>query len=81
MAGLGSDSVSIKGDAESATVEPTVEGKTYTRTFTRVNGDIDTQGEAYLAEPALADLFAFLIESNEARRAVELTEGLRKVIM
>jgi DNA repair exonuclease SbcCD ATPase subunit len=81
MAGLGSTNVSIKGDTDSAGVELTVGEETYTRTLTRADGDVHTKGEAYLDDPELADLFVFLLESNEARRAVELTEDLREVIM
>lgn len=81
MAGLGSENVSIKGDADSATVELTVGDNTYSRTLTRTNGDVHAKGDAYLEDPELADLFAFLLESNDARRAVELTDELREVIM
>jgi len=81
MAGLGSTDVSIKGDADSATVELSVGDEAYTRTLTHVNGDITGNGRTYLDDPALAELFAFLLESNEARRAVELTGDLREVLM
>jgi len=81
MAGLGSTDISIKGDADNATVELTVGDDTYSRTLTRTNGGVHTEGDAYLDDAELADLFAFLLESNDARRAVELTEDLREVIM
>ncbi|MFB6074781.1 MAG: archaea-specific SMC-related protein [Haloarculaceae archaeon] len=81
MAGLGSDNVSIKGDAESASVELTVGDETYTRTLTRTNGAVRADGDAYLEDDELADLFVFLLEANEARRAVELANDLREVIM
>jgi chromosome segregation ATPase len=81
MAGLGSENVSIKGDADSAAVELTVGDDTYSRTLTRTNDGVHAEGDAYLDDPKLADLFAFLLESNDTRRAVELTGDLRAVIM
>ncbi|MEF8852248.1 MAG: archaea-specific SMC-related protein [Haloarculaceae archaeon] len=81
MAGLGSDNVSLKGDADEGHVELTVGGETYTRTLRRGNGTVQTSGDPYLDDPTLADLFVFLLESNEARRAVELGGDLREIIM
>jgi len=81
MAGLGSEDVSIKGDADEAHVELSIGGETYTRTLTRQNGEVYATGDPYLADPELADLFVFLLESNEARRAVELGADLREIIM
>ncbi|MFB6150510.1 MAG: archaea-specific SMC-related protein [Haloarculaceae archaeon] len=81
MAGLGSDNVSIKGDSDEGRVELTMGEETYTRELTRANGGVLAEGEPYLDDPELADLFVFLLESNEARRAVELSEDLREIIM
>jgi len=81
MAGLGSDSVSLKGDADEGRVELSVDGETYTRTLTRRDGTVVTDGDPYLDDPELADLFAFLLESNEARRAVARGDDLRDLIM
>ncbi|PSQ02705.1 chromosome segregation protein SMC [Halobacteriales archaeon QS_4_69_31] len=81
MAGLGSEDVSIKGDADEAYVELTVGDETYTRTLRRQNGGVYADGDPYLDDPELADLFVFLLESNEARRAVELTTDLQEIIM
>ncbi|ELZ27009.1 Chromosome segregation protein (Spc25, Csm1, Pcs1) [Halosimplex carlsbadense 2-9-1] len=81
MAGLGSDNVSLKGDADEGRVELTVGDETYTRTLTRQSGTVVTNGDPYLDEAEIADLFVFLLESNEARRAVERTENLRELIM
>ena len=69
MAALGSDDVSLKGDADEGRVELTIDGKTYTRRLTRQNGHVTTTGSLYLEESTLGDLFMFLLESNEARRA------------
>ena len=81
MAALGSDDVSIKGDADAATVEISIDGETYTRTLTRDGTAVVEEGESYLDDPTLADLFAFLLESNEARRAVATGGDLRDLIM
>jgi chromosome segregation ATPase len=51
------------------------------RTFTRSNGAVTTGGDPFLDDPELADLFAFLLESNEARRSVAMSEDLRELIM
>jgi predicted nucleic acid-binding Zn-ribbon protein len=81
MAGLGSDDISLKGDADEGHVELTVGEETYTRTLRRQNGTLQTSGDPYLDDPTVADLFVFLLESNEARRAVELGGDLREIIM
>jgi len=81
MAGIGSENVSIKADADEARVELTADGNTYTRTLERTEGGVSAEGEPYLADAELADLFVFLVESNEARRAVELDRDLRDIIM
>ena len=81
MAALGSDDVSIKADADTATVELDIKGKTYTRTLKREGRAITDEGDSYLEDPTLADLFSFLLESNEARRAVAASDDLRDLIM
>ncbi|WP_332900305.1 archaea-specific SMC-related protein [Haladaptatus sp. CMSO5] len=81
MAVCGSDNVSVKGDADEAYVELTIGDETYTRTLSRHNGVVSGDGTPHLENPTLADLFAFLLESNEARRAVALGEDLRELIM
>ena len=81
MTAVGSDDVSIKADAEKAHVELTLDGKTYTRTLERRNGTVATSGEPYLEDSTLADLFAFLLESNDARQAVVTDGDLREIIM
>ncbi|WP_458210558.1 archaea-specific SMC-related protein [Haladaptatus sp. NG-SE-30] len=81
MAALGSDQTSLKGDADEGMVELTIGDETYTRTLKRQNGTVTTSGDPYLDDPELADLFAFLLESNEARRAVARGDDLRDLIM
>ncbi|WP_435158230.1 archaea-specific SMC-related protein [Haladaptatus sp. DFWS20] len=81
MAALGSDQATLKGDAEEGSVELTIGERTYTRTLARTNGSITTKGDPYLDDAELADLFALLLESNEARRAVALDDDLRDLIM
>ncbi|ODR80998.1 chromosome segregation protein SMC [Haladaptatus sp. W1] len=81
MATLGSDQSSLKGDADEGRAELTLGDETYTRTLTRQNGTVSMSGDPYLDDPELADLFAFLLESNEARRAVARGDDLRDLIM
>lgn len=81
MAGVGSDRVSLKADAEKGLVELDLGEETYTRTLTRRDGRIVTGGDPYLDEPDVADLFAFLLETNEARQAVARGDDLRELIM
>jgi DNA repair exonuclease SbcCD ATPase subunit len=81
MAVLGSENVAIKGDADEATVELTLGDDTYTQQLHRRSGSVVTDGDPYLDEPTLAELFAFLLESNEARRAVATSDDLRELIM
>lgn len=81
MAALGSDNVSMKGDADSASVEMAIDGEAYARAFARQGNTVIADGEPYLDDPTLAELFAFLLESNEARRAVATNDDLRDLIM
>ncbi len=81
MAGLGSERVALKADAEKGRVDLTVDDTTYTRIIRRQNGTIVTEGDPYLEDATLADLFAFLLESNDARRAVARGDDLRDIIM
>lgn len=63
------------------TVELTLDDDTYTRQLHRRSGSISTNGDPFLDDAELADLFAFLLESNEERRAVATSGDLREVIM
>jgi len=81
MAALGSENVAMKGDADEAEVELTLNGDTYTRRLRRGSNGVVADGEPFLDDPTLADLFAFLLESNEARRAVATGQDLRELIM
>jgi DNA repair exonuclease SbcCD ATPase subunit len=83
MAVCGSDRVSLKGDADRGRVEATIGDETYTRELRRRGDAVVTDGTPYLEDTTVADLFAFLLESNEARRAVlrEIDTDLRDLIM
>ncbi|WP_256305936.1 archaea-specific SMC-related protein [Halobellus litoreus] len=81
MAAMGSHRVSLKGDADDGRVELTLDGTTYERTLTRAGDGVTFDGDAYLDDPAVADLFAFLLETNDARQAAARGEQLRDVIM
>ena len=81
MAGLGSENASLKGDAEEGSVTLEMDGETYTRTLRRHGNTVAFGGDPYLDDPELADLFAFLLENNEARRTVARGDDLREIIM
>jgi len=81
MAGLGSRQSSLKGDAEEGEVTLELGDETYTRTLQRRGDSVTFGGDPYLDDPELADLFAFLLENNEARRAVARGDDLREIIM
>jgi uncharacterized coiled-coil DUF342 family protein len=81
MAAHGSEWASVKGDADQGRVELSLAGETYTRTMTRTGDGVVGSGLGLLADPSVADLFAFLLEDNEARRAVERGDDLREIIM
>lgn len=81
MAAVGSDNISVKADAQKAHVELALGGESYTHTLRSHGGTVSTGGDPYLADPTVADLFAFLLESNDARRAVVTDSDLREIIM
>jgi len=81
MAALGSDSATLKGDSEEGRVELTVGDTTYTRNLYRKNGSVVTDGSPYLEDSTLADLFSFLLESNEARQSISSGNNLHEIIM
>jgi DNA repair exonuclease SbcCD ATPase subunit len=81
MAGMGSDDVSLKGDAEEGRVELTIGGETYERTLERTPNGVQFGGDPYLDDTTAVDLFAFLLETNEARQAVAQERNLRDLIM
>ncbi|MFC7130720.1 archaea-specific SMC-related protein [Haloferax chudinovii] len=81
MAAHGSDDVALKGDADEGSVELTIGDETYTRTFERQGDTVISGGEPVLDDPDLADLFSFLLETNDARQAVARGDDLRDLIM
>jgi len=81
MAGLGSRHASLKGDADAGRVSLSIGGEEYDRTLSRQDGGVAFGGDPYLDDPTLADLFAFLLESNEARRTVAVGGDLCEIVM
>lgn len=81
MAALGSDDVSIKSDADEGSVELHIGDETYTRRLYRDGGTVRMEGDPYLDDAELADLFAFLLATNETRQAVVTDQDLRELIM
>ncbi|WP_049922509.1 archaea-specific SMC-related protein [Halopiger djelfimassiliensis] len=81
MAALGGESASLKADAEEGYAELELGDETYTRRLHRTGDTVVADGEPFLDDPELADLFAFLLESNPARRAVTTEDDLREIIL
>ena len=81
MSVCGSDQTTLKADAEQGEVTLSMGENRYTRSLTRPNGALSFDGEPYLDDPILADLFAFLLEDNEARQAVSRGDNLREILM
>lgn len=81
IAGLGGNAVSLNGNRDEGCVELVIDGESYTRNLAREDGRVRFSGEPYLSNSTEADLFAFLLETNEARQAVSSGADLRDVIM
>ncbi|WP_137285849.1 archaea-specific SMC-related protein [Halorussus salinisoli] len=80
MAAMGSDAFNLKGDADHGRVQLTLDDTVVEREFNRRNGIVESSSDGYLDDPELANLFAFLLEENEARQAVARGDNLREVI-
>jgi DNA repair exonuclease SbcCD ATPase subunit len=81
MAALGSNWTSVKGDAKHGRITLELGEETYARQITRTEDGVVSSGEGLLADPTLANLFAFLLEDNAARQAVVRGDDPRDIIM
>jgi DNA repair exonuclease SbcCD ATPase subunit len=81
MAAMGSRRATLKGDADAGSVRLDLGEETYERSLTRVGDGVRFDGDPYLGDPEVADLFAFLLEANEARRSVARGDDLRELVM
>ena len=83
MGVMGSDDVSLKGDARTGRIELSVGDETRVRELPERAAGTAPTGEAYLDpdDVELGELFAFLLRENEARRAIVRGGDLREVIM
>lgn len=78
---LGGSSARLKTDTRQGSVELELGEATYRRTYTRTDEGVAVDGSPLTDEGDLVDLFACLLESNPARRAVERGDDLRPLIM
>ena len=78
---LGSDSKPLRSDAEEGFAELELDDERYNQRLIRRNGNIQQEGSPYLEDPVVADLFAFLLEDNVARQAIERGDDLREVLL
>ncbi|ERG96884.1 archaea-specific SMC-related protein [Haloquadratum walsbyi] len=81
MAVMGSDAATLKADADEGIVELTLGETEYQRTVSQTGDNIIFDGSTYLDDPDIAQRFAFLLENNDARRAVSRSDNLREIIM
>ncbi|MBX0325279.1 chromosome segregation protein SMC [Halomicroarcula sp. F13] len=81
MAAMGSTHATLKGDADEGRVQLDLDGETYEQTLTRAGDSVAFDGDGYLNDPEVAELFAFLLETNEARQSVARGDDLREIIM
>jgi DNA repair exonuclease SbcCD ATPase subunit len=81
MAALGSDTTTLKADADEGSVMLKIGGETYTRTLSRQGETVTIAGDPYLDDADIADRFAFLLENNDCRRAIARGDDLRELIM
>jgi len=81
IAAMGSSQATLKRDADEGYVRLTYRGETYERKLVRQNGTVQFTGEGYLPNPEVAELFAFLLETNQARKSIADSGQLRDVIM
>lgn len=78
---MGSSDGTLKADADVGSVQLSIGDETYSRHLRRENGTVKFDGEPHLDDPEAAELFAFLLEDNESRRAVERGWDLREITM
>jgi len=79
---MGVDATLTEGEAEGR-VELTVDGETFAVTLHRNGGAVSRRGSPYLDDEydrVCADLYAFLDETNEIRRAVRRGENLDELL-
>ncbi len=81
MGAMGSREVTLKGDADEGHIRLEFGGETYERTLARTGDAVKFSGDPFLEEPEVADLFAFLLETNEPRQSVARGDDLREIIM
>lgn len=78
---LGGERTTLKSDADEGTVELTLGGETYTRTYDRRGDGVTTAGTPVHDDPDVVDLFVGLTGTNHARQAVQRGDDLREVVM
>ncbi|MBX0325465.1 chromosome segregation protein SMC [Halomicroarcula sp. F13] len=81
MAAHGSDWTTVKGSADRGRVELSLGGERYARTVTKTESGVVGSGSGVLSDSTLANLFAFLLEDNDARQAVVRDDDLREILM
>jgi predicted nucleic acid-binding Zn-ribbon protein len=78
---IGSDRVTLKGDSSEGRAELVLGEDRFTRRLERTGGGVVADGDPYLDDPEVADLYAVLLEDNEVRRAVRDGDDLRDLVL
>ncbi|MCU4742621.1 AAA family ATPase [Halobacteria archaeon AArc-xg1-1] len=78
---LGGSAATLKSDADEGEVELQLGDERYYRRLERTQGGVSVEGEPFTENEEVVDLFASLLESNPARRAIERDDNLREIIM
>lgn len=78
---LGGSAVSLKADTDEGEASITIGDEAYRRTVRRQYGRVVLGGEPFDPGGEVGDLFAYLLEDNEARQAVVRGDDLREIIM
>lgn len=78
---LGGPSAALKSDADDGSIELEFDGTTYSRSYSRNNGTLVTQGTQFTDRGDIVELFVRILEDNPARRVVQRGGDLHEVIM
>lgn len=80
IAAMGGDRFTLKGDAADEYEQMEFGDTVVERRFKRQNGSLSMSGDGYLDDPEVAEWFAFLIEENEAHRALTRGDNLKDIL-
>jgi DNA repair exonuclease SbcCD ATPase subunit len=80
-ASLGGSAGTLKRDSDNGSVSITVDNTNYTREYNRSGKIIQSQGDPYIENELLIDLFVCLLNDNQIRRRVRTGEELAEPLL